>query len=151
MGSDQFAEFSSAPDAIDKLDLDALLAIVRQRTPGEWEVGGPYPTTTVIVCVDGGQGWPEPEPPAFECVALIDRRIEGDPHPQAQADSAAIVIAVNNFEPLIALCKQLTRQRDALLAALEEINCMSSPLVATSVREVIKKAQAGMKGGADGH
>jgi len=92
------------------IDLDALLAIDAKRTPGKWETGGPYPSTSVIICVDGGCGWLNPEPPAYECVALIDRRTEGEPHPQALADADAIVSAVNALRPLVERCLKLESQ-----------------------------------------
>jgi len=37
-----------------------------KHTPGTWEVGGPWPTVTVVHCVDGGSGFPDPEPPIYE-------------------------------------------------------------------------------------
>jgi hypothetical protein len=41
------------------------------HTPGPWEVGGPYPSVTVITMVDPGCGGPDAEPPYYEPVAYI--------------------------------------------------------------------------------
>lgn len=39
--------------------------------PGPWERGGPYPAVSVIYESDPGCGYPEPEPPIYEAVAMI--------------------------------------------------------------------------------
>ena len=137
----------------DTTDLDALLAIVRLRTPGKW-----YANFESILCDIGTIG-----------VAT------------APENAAAIVAAINNFEPLIERCKQaeaalerfarsleragkdmydlvgenkrLTRQFKQLLAALEAIdqhwtsgNFSRKP----HLWEPMRKAIASVKGGTDG-
>lgn len=60
-----------------------------------WEVGGPYPGTSVIYMTDAGCGWPEPEPPAYEPICVLDQRIEGEPNKEARAIAARIVAEHN--------------------------------------------------------
>jgi hypothetical protein len=48
----------------------------------EWphlEVGGPYPSVSIITTIDYGCGGPDPEPPSSECIAMLDMRSEGTP------------------------------------------------------------------------
>lgn len=74
-----------------------------KHTPGPWEVGGPYPGVSVIVCVDGGRGGPDPEPPTYEPIAILDQRKNGEQSKQALVDARLIAAAPE----LLAACKAL--------------------------------------------
>lgn len=63
------------------------------HTPGPWEVGGPFPGVSVIVCVDGGCGGESPEPPTYEPIATLDQRTTGEPSQQTLADARLIAAA----------------------------------------------------------
>ncbi len=65
-----------------------------EHTPGPWEVGGPYPGVSVIVCTDPGvsQG-PDPEPPVYDPICILDSRIDGEPDPRTVADARLIAAA----------------------------------------------------------
>lgn len=76
-----------------------------EHTPGPWEVGGPYPSVSVIVCIDAGCGWPNPEPSAYEAICILDQRTEGVPSEQAVANAEFIVRACNAHEDLVAALK----------------------------------------------
>jgi len=74
---------------------EQMAELQKKATPGPWEVGGPYPGTSVIVCIDGGScGWGEaPEPPAYEPICILDQRTEGVPNEQARLNAAFIAAA----------------------------------------------------------
>lgn len=71
------------------------LRLAEAATPGDWEVGGPWPSVTVIVCVDGGSSGPDAEPPMYEPVAYLHQAVDykKPPPPQAEADAAHIADA----------------------------------------------------------
>lgn len=71
-----------------------------KHTPGPWEVGGPYPSTSVIACVDVGCGWPDPQPPCYEPICILDQRIEGEQNQQAQANARLIAAAPDLYSAL---------------------------------------------------
>ena len=51
---------------------DEIKARLEKATKGPWEVGGPYPSLCVMVCVDSGSTHPEyAEPPHYEMVCKI--------------------------------------------------------------------------------
>jgi hypothetical protein len=81
---------------------------------GPWERGGPYPGTSVIVCVDGGSWGDCPEPPAYEPVCIIDQRQEGESNPIAVAVADFIAAAHN-------ICPSLLAELDALRARVEKL------------------------------
>jgi len=65
-----------------------------KHTPGPWEVGGPYPGVSVIVCLDAGNAsGPDPEPPTYEPICILDQRTEGQQNEQALADARLIAAA----------------------------------------------------------
>lgn len=70
------------------------------HTPGPWEVGGPYPGVSVIVCVDGGCGGDAPEPPLYEPICIVDSRKTGEQSAQALADARLIAAAPEMLEAL---------------------------------------------------
>lgn len=81
-----------------------------QQTPGPWEVGGPYPSVTVITMVDAGRDWPEPEPPQYEPVCYVHDgapTYDKPPPPVALANARLIAAAPD----LLAACIRL---RDVL-------------------------------------
>lgn len=110
--------------------LDAALAIVRRRTPGEWwDTDDHFDSHNCYV-------WVPNLPPGIRaiCTMCVPNC------PNMENDRRAIVTAVNNFEALAERCKraeartgelitqcdmfrkcveELTRQRDELLAACE--------------------------------
>jgi hypothetical protein len=76
-------------------DIARLRELEAAATKAPWEVGGPYPGTSVIVCIDPGCGGPDAEPPAYDAVCILDQRIEGEPNKQARADAVIIAAARN--------------------------------------------------------
>jgi hypothetical protein len=86
------------------IDLAKLIAIDEaDPTHGGWEVGGPFPAVSVIVCIDGGCGGEYPEPPCYECVCTIDEGREGatERNPLAVAIAEVIVASRNAFRELL--------------------------------------------------
>lgn len=68
---------------------------------GDWELGGPYPSVSVITCVDAGcgDGFGEcPEPPSYEPICLIHTVNESDapPPPPAAVLLAEFIAALRN-------------------------------------------------------
>lgn len=51
-------------------DFKAIRERLEKATDGPWEIGGPSPSVSVLVLVDGGHGFPEPEPPIWEPVCI---------------------------------------------------------------------------------
>lgn len=105
-------------DTKQTLDLDALLSIVRKRTPGEWLIDHDIRKGGVDQIIVENR---------TVCFMTSDGDLDGE-------DVAAIVTAINNFEAVAERCKRaeewndydatisdLTRQRDELLAALRNI------------------------------
>jgi hypothetical protein len=80
--------------------------------PGTWEVGGPYPGVSVVVMVDGGTGWPDPTPPVYEPVCIIDSRTDGEPDEMALADAHLIVAAKNLYRELESLVSRVRQAAD---------------------------------------
>ncbi|AMV20445.1 hypothetical protein [Planctomyces sp. SH-PL14] len=84
-----------------------------QATARPWELGGPYPSTSVIALSAVGCNIPGHETPnEYELIAYLDQRTTGEPDPVARANAALIVEAVNNHE-------LLTKQNDRLRVAVE--------------------------------
>lgn len=92
-----------------KLETDKLKAmLVEQRDvyaeTGRWEVGGPWPSVSVIYCVDGGSSgmYDAPEPPTYAPICLIHQSRDFTTPPPLSAIAAAEVIAdiFNAFEAL---------------------------------------------------
>jgi hypothetical protein len=84
------------------VDVEKLAKLEAAATPGEWLVGGPYPGTSVCVCVDPGvMSGPDAEPPHWEPVCILDQRTEGAPNPQAQAAAAFIAESRNQMPALL--------------------------------------------------
>lgn len=108
---------------------------------GPWEVGGPYPGTSVITMVDGGQGWPEPEPPIYEPICVLDQRTEGEPNKAARwlagyiaaVDPQTVIGLLESIEAwraentrhmreaenMASQVQEYRRQRDGLLHAIK--------------------------------
>ena len=92
---------------LNEILLTDLEALARRATALPWEPGGPYPSVSVIVCIDGGiASGPDAEPPAYDPVAWIYQaqpETYSDPPPeQAVADRNYIVAACNNVPRLVA-------------------------------------------------
>ena len=87
---------------------ETVRAALARATPGPWDVGGPHPSTSVIVMVDPGTF---DEPAAYDAVCVIDRRLDGEPDPQARADANLIAHAPSW---LAALCDNTDRLRALL-------------------------------------
>jgi hypothetical protein len=105
-------------------ELQRLAELESKATPGPWELGGPFPTVTVITCVDVGRGWPDPEPPIYEPVAFTHQAIDFDKPPPANSVSDAEVIAAarNALPRLLAeLTRRRTQQRDLTDGQLTDI------------------------------
>lgn len=67
------------------------------------EVGGPYPSTSLIECVDSGwSSAPYPEPPEYEPIAMLDSRTEGEQNEMAQRDARLLAAAWNSYQRLAA-------------------------------------------------
>ncbi len=48
-------------------DLPSLREAVAKMTPGPWEVGGPFPSVSIVVKVDAGCAYGDsPEPPSYD-------------------------------------------------------------------------------------
>jgi hypothetical protein len=62
--------------------LDALESQLKaDPTGGGWEVGGPFPAVSIIVCVDPGIcSGPDAEPPCYDSVCSVDIGIQGAKH-----------------------------------------------------------------------
>ncbi len=75
------------------------------HTPTPWEVGGPYPSVTIIRMVNPGSGFPDPSPPEYECVCWLDQRTEGERNPEVVALAERICVAVNAHDALVAALK----------------------------------------------
>lgn len=98
------------------LTLDRLQKLSDAASPGLWEIGGPWPSTSVIKCVDAGSmsHYDGPEPPTWEAVAILDNNREGEPVPQSVADAAFIVAARAAIPTLIREIRTLHKERDNL-------------------------------------
>jgi hypothetical protein len=72
-----------------------------KHTPAPWIVAGPYPSVSVVVCVDGGSGYPDPHPPSYEPVCIVDQRTEGEPSALALADARLIAAAPDLLASLL--------------------------------------------------
>ena len=109
--------------------LPALREAVAKMTEGPWEVGGPFPGTTVVRCIDRGIG--DAEPPCFEKLADLNRILSGPPDVRAEADAAGIV-ALRNAAPA------LLDEVEALQAEVRK-QVFGSKVVFD--REVVERAQ----------
>jgi hypothetical protein len=100
------------------VDVEKLAKLEAAATPGEWLVGGPYPGTSVCVCVDPGvMSGPDAEPPHWEPVCILDQRTEGAPNPQAQAAADFIAESRNQMPALL-------RELSALRQRVGELETM---------------------------
>lgn len=106
-------------DPLTQEDLDAIRARLEAATDGPWETGGPYPGVSVIACIDGGCGWPEPEPPEYAPVSILSNAQTGEPHPQHLADANLIAHAPVDIERLLGEVGRVKAERDT---ADEEAN-----------------------------
>lgn len=107
MPSDRPAAVREEGKTMDAATLADGREIVGRMTPGPYEVGGPYPGTSVIVCIDGGSTHPDhAEPPTYEAVAILDQRIEGTPDPESQANASGIVWLRNHADELLAAAER---------------------------------------------
>lgn len=73
-----------------------------KHTKGPWEVGGPYPSVSVIVMVDEGYGGPDggAEPPRYEAIAILDGRTEGEQNIEALANARLMAAAPELLDAL---------------------------------------------------
>lgn len=110
------------------LDLDALLAIVRKRTPGKWYARY-NPASPSITTMD--------DPP--RAIGTIQRKGYNPENPEADCENLdAIIAAVNNFE---AVAREVLRLRELLnRCRLEPDRCEQFP----------KGEQCGLKAGHEG-
>jgi hypothetical protein len=99
---------------------ETVRAALAKATPGPWDVGGPYPSTSVIVMVDPGTF---DEPAAYDAVCIIDRKLEGEPDPQARADANLIAHAP---EWLAVLCDDNDRLRAVMVQDDSRLLCASA-------------------------
>jgi hypothetical protein len=76
---------------------------LKATTPGQWVTGGPYPSVSVIVCVDEGSTHPNcAEPPTYVPIAILDDApVNGTQSKQALADAAFIAYAKEDIKWLI--------------------------------------------------
>jgi hypothetical protein len=125
---------------------------VSEHTKGPWMVGGPYPGVSVIVCVDGGSAGDSPEPAAYEAVAILDSRVEGQPNPEIVANARLIAAApdfyreatrvVEWIERLAATAEE--RAKDTRFLSLSEANAFDAKNYRASIkglRAAIAKAE----------
>lgn len=100
-----------------KLDLDEAtrLWLATTREYDDWEVGGPYPGTSVIVCVAPGCSGPDPEEPVYAPIAVLDQRTKGEPSERARANAAFMVYAHTHWNSAV---KELNQLRIACQLAL---------------------------------
>lgn len=131
--------------------LDALLAIVRRRTPGEWQIRHGVGIGRTTGC--------ESHHIKFGSSTVVFTHA----HDLTDQDAAAIVAAVNNFESVAERCKradaarwatnpswlELTRQRDELLAALRFTEDYSLRTNQPSLTRQVRLVLSSVKGGAD--
>ena len=86
-------------------------------TGGGWEVGGPFPSVSVICCVDPGiPAGPDAEPPRYDCVCSVDIGIEGIKHlNQISVQIAELIVACRESAPRMAReIRQLWVEKNAL-------------------------------------
>lgn len=83
-----------------------------KATPGPWEVGGPFPSVSVIHCVDGGAGFPNPEPPTYYAICIVHQAIEGEQPKQALVDARLIAAAPE----LLEACKDALEILDMMMS-----------------------------------
>jgi hypothetical protein len=87
-----------------------------------WEVGGPYPSVTVITCVEGGTFSGENcEPPRYEPVCYVHDCGDdfNSPPPQHSLDIAEYIAASGyDIQFLLAEVKRLRAENERLRAAL---------------------------------
>lgn len=78
-------------------ELERLEAAV-SAISGDWETGGPYPSVSVITCVDGGSWGECPEPPVYEPICQIhtDSRPDAPPPPESAVLLARFIAALRN-------------------------------------------------------
>lgn len=83
--------------------LERIKQRLKDATPGQWSVGGPYPSVSVIVCTDAGSTHPDhAEPPTYEPIAILsDAPIKGPHNEQAMADAEFIANAKTDIEWLV--------------------------------------------------
>ncbi len=78
------------------------------HTPGPWEVGGPYPSVSVIYCVDPGCGGPDAEPPFYEPICIL-----GEPdaaHREQCLADASLIAAAPDLLAALEHAKKVIRQ-----------------------------------------
>jgi hypothetical protein len=72
----------------------------------DWEVGGPYPSTSIITNIEGGYFGPDGgEPPYCECVCMLDEKTEGEQSPIMVAIAEWIVTCNDVAQEIIKLTK----------------------------------------------
>ena len=83
--------------------IKAIKARLSLITPGQWQIGGPYPAVSVVVCADPGSTHPEhAEPPTYEPVAILsDAPVVGKHFEQAMNDASFIANAKDDIEWLL--------------------------------------------------
>ena len=72
-----------------------------------WEVGGPYPGVSVCYCAEPGSGFPDPAPPRYEPIAVLDSATEGEQNKTTLAVAEFIVTACNNHAALVAVLRDM--------------------------------------------
>jgi hypothetical protein len=114
-----WADDMNAPITPEEIKAD--MEVLTKATDGHWELGGPYPTVTVIHMVDGGCGYPEPEPPIYAPVAYLydcHRDYETPPPEQAVNDAKAIALAHNRMPAYAREVQRLQAENQSLQTRL---------------------------------
>lgn len=74
--------------------LAGLREVIAAATQKRWEYGGPNPDHSVIFCVDPGRGYPEPEPPVYEPIALDLTKADAAYIARFDPPTTALLVAV---------------------------------------------------------
>lgn len=112
-------------DPISDSELDAMERRYQALPHDHWERGGPYPSVSVITMIDGGSGWPEPEPPSYELVCQIHcgGPDYDKPPPQVSVDTAEFIAHARQDVPrLVAEVRTLRAEVERLRSRLVNLH-----------------------------